>query len=42
MEKTTWLLPIVVVLKKYGNLHICVDFKILIGAIYKGGFWYGN
>jgi hypothetical protein len=37
MEETTWFLPIVVVHKKNGNLHICVDFKRLNAAICKGG-----
>jgi hypothetical protein len=29
MEETTWLSPIVVILKKNGKLKICVDFKKL-------------
>jgi hypothetical protein len=29
MEKTTWLSPIVVVLKKNGKFRICMDFRKL-------------
>jgi hypothetical protein len=49
VEKTTWLLPIVVVLKKNGKLHIYINFKKLNVAtkkdpylIFRGGLGYGN
>ncbi len=29
VEEATWLLPIVVIPKKIGKLHICVNFKRL-------------
>ncbi len=35
MEEATWLLPIVVVLKKNGKMKICVDFKKLNATIKK-------
>jgi hypothetical protein len=35
VEEATWLSPIVVVLKKNGNLRICVDFKKLNKATKK-------
>jgi hypothetical protein len=35
MKEATWLSPIVVVLKKNGNLRICVDFKKLNKATKK-------
>jgi hypothetical protein len=42
MDETTWFPPIVVLLKKNGNLYICVDFKRLNATIYEGGLRYGS
>jgi hypothetical protein len=35
VKEATWLSPIVVILKKNGNLRICVDFKKLNKATKK-------
>jgi hypothetical protein len=35
IEEATWLSPIVVMLKKYGKQKICVDFRLLNGAVVK-------
>jgi hypothetical protein len=38
MEETSWLSPIVVVPKKNGKLHICVDFRKLIATTKKNPY----